>query len=128
MPLKIDHLTVVWRDRSVSEPYYGALLPLLGFRKTESGNWTDDEGMWFQFRDARPDTTDYERYGPGVNHVGFTAPSPEAVEHVQAVMRAAGFEAPEIQTFGEAKALFMKDPDGLRFEVSWYPPGVAPVE
>jgi hypothetical protein len=35
----------------------------------------------------------------------------------------AGFDAPEIQDLGGAKALFMKDPDGIRFEVSYYPPG-----
>lgn len=126
--MKIDHLTVVWRDRAASEPYYDALLPLLGFRRTESGTWTDGDGMWFQFRDARADAADYQRYGPGVNHVGFAAPDPETVERVQAAMRAAGFDAPEIQAFGEVKALFMKDPDGLRFEISWCPAGVGPVD
>jgi len=25
-------------------------------------------------------------------------------------------------------ALFMKDPDGIRFEVTFYPPGVSPVD
>jgi lactoylglutathione lyase len=41
-------------------------------------------------------------------------------------MAAAGFEVPDIQAFGEAAALFMKDPDGLRFEISFIPAGAPP--
>jgi hypothetical protein len=34
---------------------------------------------------------------------------------------------PDVQDLGGAIALFMKDPDGIRFEVTWYPPGVVVV-
>lgn len=43
-------------------------------------------------------------------------------------MRARGFEAPEVQHLGGAVALFMKDPDGLRFEITAYSPGSTPVD
>jgi hypothetical protein len=33
-------------------------------------------------------------------------------------MQAAGFPVPEIQLLDGATALFMKDPDGIRFEVT----------
>ncbi len=33
-----------------------------------------------------------------------------------------------MQLLDGAVALFMKDPDGIRFEVSFYPPGVSPVD
>ncbi|MDO1558682.1 VOC family protein [Brevundimonas sp. 2R-24] len=127
-PLKIDHLTILWRDTAASEPYYAALLPLLGFSQTKRGIWTDGEGFFLQFRPANPETREYERYGPGVNHVGFGAPDPETVERVQTQMRAVGFDAPEIRDLNGARALFMKDPDGLRFEITWYPPGVPVVD
>ena len=42
-------------------------------------------------------------------------------------MLEAGFEVPDVQELGGALALFMMDPDGIRFEVTWYPPGVAVV-
>jgi len=47
-----------------------------------------------------------------------------------AVARAkeAGFEVPEIQDLGGASALFMKDPDGIRFEITYYPPGASVVD
>ena len=35
-----------------------------------------------QLREARPDTRDYERYGPGLNHVGFRAPNRAFVEEL----------------------------------------------
>jgi hypothetical protein len=43
-------------------------------------------------------------------------------------MAAAGFDVPTIQDLGGAKALFLKDPDGLRFELTWYPPGSSVVD
>lgn len=108
-------------------PYYDQLLALIGFTKIKAHIWTDNEGFYFQFNEARAGTSDYERYGAGMNHVGFAAPSMAFVENVQTKMRAAGFEAPEVQTFDGVKALFMKDPDGIRFEITYYPPGVAAV-
>ena len=41
---------------------------------------------------------------------------------------AAGYDQAEIQDLKGAKALFVKDPDGLRFEITYYPPGVNVVD
>jgi catechol 2,3-dioxygenase-like lactoylglutathione lyase family enzyme len=109
-------------------PYYDALLPLLGFRKLKDHNWTDDDGFFFQFREAKPGTGPYERFGAGMNHLGFGAGSAEFVHGVREAMTLAGFEVPEIQDLGGATALFMKDPDGIRFEITHYPPGVNVVD
>jgi hypothetical protein len=40
----------------------------------------------------------------------------------------AGFDAPDIQDLNGAIALFMKDPDGIRFEITYYPPGTPVVD
>jgi len=40
----------------------------------------------------------------------------------------AGFDVPEVQNLGGAIALFMKDPDGIRFEITYYPPGMAVID
>jgi hypothetical protein len=43
-------------------------------------------------------------------------------------MAAAGFPVPQVQQLSGATALFMQDPDGIRFEVTHYPPGTPVVD
>lgn len=119
---RIDHVTLLVSSLERSMPYYDALLPLLGFSKQRPHVWTDGNGFFFQFLQAREGTSAYERYGAGMNHLGFGAPDPQAVERIRDAMAAAGFPVPEIQHLRGATALFMKDPDGIRFEVTHYPP------
>lgn len=126
--MKLDHVTILVSSLEQSMPYYDALLPLIGLRKNRDHVWTDGDGFFFQFMAAKPGTRPYERYGSGMNHLGFGAESAEQVFSIQKAMREAGFEAPEIQNLDGATALFMKDPDGIRFEVSHYPPGVSAVD
>lgn len=126
--MKIDHISLMVSSFERSMPYYEHLLPLLGFHKKRNHVWTDGEGFFFQFREARPDASPYERYGAGMNHLGFSAPSADHVHAIRASMQAAGFEAPDVQNLGGAIALFMKDPDGVRFEITYYPPGAAVVD
>ncbi|WP_417446025.1 VOC family protein [Kangiella sp.] len=126
--MKLDHITILVSSLEQSMPYYDHLLPLVGFTKKRNHVWTDGDGFFFQFLQAKPGTSDYERYGASMNHLGFSAPTKEHVESIQTAMRQAGFEAPEIQDLGGVTALFMKDPDGIRFEVSYYPPGVNVVD
>jgi lactoylglutathione lyase len=128
MALKIDHITVLVKSLEVSMPYYSSLLELLGYSKLRDYVWSDNEGFFLQFSQAKSGTFDYERYGVGMNHLGFAAPSVQFVKDVQMKMRKSGFEAPEIQDFDGVKALFMKDPDGIRFEITYYPPGVEAVD
>lgn len=126
--IAMDHLVILVRHLEVSMPYYDALLPLLGLAKVRDHVWRDGSGCVIQFLAAREDTRDYERYGPGLNHVGFGAPDVATVERVRATMAAAGFAVPEIQHLGGATALFMKDPDGIRFELTHYAPGTSVVD
>jgi lactoylglutathione lyase len=128
MALKIDHVTILVKDLSIIIPYYNLLLDIIGFHKLRDHVWTDNQGFFFQFSQAKDNTRPYERYGAGMNHIGFSAPTAEFVYSVQSKMRDAGFDAPEIQDFNGAKALFMKDTDGIRFEITYYPRGVSVVD
>jgi lactoylglutathione lyase len=128
MPLKVDHLTLMVGSLAASMPYYDALLPLLGFEKLRPHVWSDGTGFHLQFFQAKPDTRPYERYGAGMNHLGFSAPSAAAVEAIRGAMDRAGFPVPEIQNLGGATALFLRDPDGIRVEVSHYPAGTSVVD
>ena len=126
--MKIDHITLLVSSFELSMPYYGHLLPLLGFTKKRNHVWTDGEGFYFQFLQAKPETSPYQRYGAGMNHLGFGAASPDQVHAIRASMQTAGFEVPDVQNLDGAIALFMKDPDGVRFEITYYPPGIAVVD
>lgn len=126
--MKIDHVTILVSSLERSIPYYEQLLPLVGFTKERNYIWTDGDGFFFQFLQAKPDTRPYERYGAGMNHLGFGASTPEQVHSIRAAMEKAGFEVPDIQNLNGATALFMKDPDGIRFEITHYPPGVPVVD
>jgi catechol 2,3-dioxygenase-like lactoylglutathione lyase family enzyme len=128
MPLKVDHVTILVTSLQTSMPYYAKLLDLIGFTKLRDFVWTDNNGFYFQFNQAKEGAGDYERYAAGMNHLGFAAPSEEFVASVRTAMQAAGFAVPDIQDLGGVKALFMKDPDGIRFEISYYPPGVQAVD
>ncbi|GHA83076.1 VOC family protein [Cognatilysobacter bugurensis] len=125
--MRIDHITLLVTSLDTSMRYYEALLPLIGFTKRDDHVWTDGDGVCLQFGEARPGTSRYERYGAGMNHVGFAARSADEVASVRAAMQQAGFDVPELQHFGDVTALFMRDPDGIRFEVTYCPPGVPPV-
>ena len=126
-PLQPDHLTIMVSSLDRSMAWYDALLPLLGFRKQKPHIWSN--GTFFlQFLQAKPATSPYERYGAGVNHVGFGAPDSTTVHDIRQRMAETGFEVPEIQKLKGATALFMKDPDGFRFEITHYPPGVPVVD
>jgi len=124
----LDHLTILSRSPDKAAAFYGFLLPRLGFVQKKPQIWANPAGLHIQFGKAKEGTGDYGRYAPGLNHFGFAAPSPEAVRTLAAELAEAGIEA-RLQTFDRGiTALFVPDPDGLRIEISYYPPGVPPVD
>ena len=117
--MKLDHLVILVRSLDASLPWYATLLGLLGFHKTRDHVWWNGE-VAIDLKEATEGTPDYERYAPGLNHIGFTAPDAPALTAVRDGMAAAGFEVPEEQRFGPDTATFFKDPDGMRVEVTIY--------
>lgn len=126
--MKVDHVSLLVSSLEVSMRYYEKLLPLIGFRQLRDYVWTDDDGFFIQFLAAHAGTRAYERYGAGMNHLGFGAASAEQVHAIKQGMQLAGFVVPETQNLGGATALFMKDPDGIRFEITHYPEGTSVVD
>ena len=126
--MKIDHITLSVTSLTKSMAYYGVLLPLLGFEQVKKHIWTDRHGFYFQFRQADPGTNKYEPYRAGMNHLGFAAMSHGHVKAIRASMAEAGFDVPNIQIFEGAEALFLKDPDGIRFEIAHTHEGHSPVD
>ena len=127
MAFKLDHLTILVSDWEAYECHYGALLPLVGFSRVSETIWKDENGLFLQFGRAKEHTAPYERYGAGLNHWGLAMPSPEAVEELRERLIGAGIDPQPIQYLGGAHALFIPDPDGLRAEFTYTPPGHDPV-
>lgn len=128
MTFALDHLTILSRDPEKAALFYGFLLPRIGFTQRKRGIWANAAGLHIQLMKAKEGTGDYGRYAPGLNHFGLAAPSAEAVEALAAELAEAGIEA-RLQRFDPGiTALFVPDPDGLRVEISHYPPGIPPVD
>ena len=126
--LALDHLTIMSRDADAARRFYALLLPELGFQPVKPNIWKNAHGLFLQFMTAKPDSRDYERYGPGLNHLGFAAPDADFVARLAETMQGNGYAA-RLQRFADGTvAVFLPDPDGLRVEVSHYPPGVPPVD
>lgn len=118
--MKLDHIVVMVRSLDVSLSWYRAMLNAIGFTKTRDHVWLNDDGFAIDLKQAEPGTRDYERRGPGLNHLGFTAPDEAALDRVRAAMAASGLEVAEKQYFGRDISTFFRDPDGMRVEVTVY--------
>lgn len=123
-PARPDHLVLMLTSLEASAPYYQALMPLLGFLPLQENYWRSPHGFIIQLHEAKAGTRPYERYGAGMNHLGFSVASPDVVHAVRRAMAERGFDVPDIQNPDGVTALFMKDPDGIRFEISHFPPGI----
>lgn len=115
--LPVDHLVIAVSSLEVSLRYYAVLLAALGYERASDHQWSDGAGVSLKFVEAHEGSRPYERYGPGMNHLGFRARTQAQLDHVRAAMASAGFDIPEVQCLGGAVALFVPDPDGIRFEL-----------
>ncbi len=118
--MKLDHLVILVRSFEDSLEWYSTMLGLIGFTKASDHVWGNEDGTYIDLREAKRATPGYERYAPGLNHLGFTAPDMKALDAVRQGMVNAGFEVPEIQRFETETATFFRDPEGMRVEVTVY--------
>mgnify|MGYP001187270980 CR=1 FL=1 len=120
--MKMDHLVLLLGDLRASLPYYDTLLPLLGFTLTRPHDYVNEDGLHIDLQQAGDPAHAYARQGVGLNHLGFTAPDRGSLDRIREAMAARGFPAPELQHLGRDVAMFMKDRDGIRLEITWYAP------
>jgi catechol 2,3-dioxygenase-like lactoylglutathione lyase family enzyme len=118
--MKLDHVVLLASDLEASVHFYATLLPAIGFQRSRETVFSNSDGVAIDLRVAGDAEHGYRRHAPGLNHMGFTAPSRDEIEAVAGVMAAAGFEVPAIQEFDDGSAIFLADPDGLRIEISSY--------
>ena len=116
---KLDHIVILVRSLDASLAWYAALMELLGFKKTRDHVWWNGS-VAFDLKEAQPNTPGYQRFAPGLNHLGFTASNEMELDRIREGMAAAGFEVPDKQQIRTDIATFFKDPDGMRIEVTAY--------
>lgn len=113
---KLDHIVILVRAIDVSLAWYSTLLKLLGFEKTRAHVWISADGLAIDLKEAAPRTPVYERPAPGLNHLGFTAPTLVDFARVRYGMEATGLPVPEEQHFSSERETFFIDSDGMRVE------------
>lgn len=114
-----DHAVIMVSDLDASLPWYAAVLAAIGFEKTRDHVWVNEAGQALDLKQAEA-LEPYQRRGVGLNHFAVRADSHAALAEVASRVAAAGFEVPAHQDFGPERAIFFKDPDGMRIEVVSY--------
>lgn len=117
----LDHLVILASSLKNSLPFYETLLPLIGFTKQRPHVFTNPQEIALDIQQAQTPEHRYQRYAPGLNHMGFKAHSVDEIMAVRDAMQQQGYNMPETQQLSGAIALFIKDPDGMRIELTHYP-------
>ena len=118
--MKLDHIVILLSELETCIAFYKALLPKIGFSPEKDHVFSNADGIYLDFRQASEPQHGYHRHAPGLNHLAFTAPDRESIVKICADMADDGFEVPDIQEFEDGSALFLKDSDGMRVEISSY--------
>jgi glyoxylase I family protein len=129
----IDHLDLVVRDLERSVEFYLGLLTPLGYTRTSEIQGERGEQVVYLLRPgllgsvglraAQSDAHEmpYDRYGVGVHHLAFAAPSRAFVDDRAAWLRNQGAEiesGPEEYPYTPAYyAVLFRDPDGIKLEL-----------
>jgi glyoxylase I family protein len=129
----IDHLDLVVSSLERSLSFYRELLEPLGYvRETEIDGERGERVVYLgreggmgsvSLREAQSDAHEvpYDRYGIGLHHLAFAAPSRDAVDERAAWLRANGAtieSGPEEYGYTPGYyAVFFHDPDGIKLEL-----------
>src|SRR4051812_13619244 len=129
----IDHLDLVVTSLERSLAFYRGLLEPLGYTRTSEIEGERGERVIYigreggrgsvSLREALSDSHEvpYDRYGIGLHHLAFAAPSRSVVDERAEWLRAQGAEiesGPEEDDYTPGYyALFLHDPDGIKLEI-----------
>jgi catechol 2,3-dioxygenase-like lactoylglutathione lyase family enzyme len=134
----IDHLDLVVTSLERSLSFYAELLEPLGYvRRSEIEGERGERVVYIgrhggmgsvSLREAQSDAhaVPYDRYGIGLHHLAFAAPSREVVDERAAWLRSRGAtieSGPEEYGYTPGYyAVFFYDPDGIKLEIVHRPP------
>ena len=116
----LDHIVIVATNHEASLRFYEAVLAPLGFVR-ERGQLFGRDGLFFDVRPATTPRGPRTRGEPGVDHFGFVATTRQQVDELAAVGRTLGDDVAKIIEFDDGDyAVFLRDPDGVRIELTCY--------
>jgi catechol 2,3-dioxygenase-like lactoylglutathione lyase family enzyme len=124
----VDHVYFAVAELERSQPFYDAVMSVLGFRKVARPLAGGDLHVHYfnrvfqlSLRPAREPLRPHDPYSPGLHHLCFRVADRESVDAVAGELRRRGIEASEPRLYpeyhGDYYATFFSDPDGLRLEV-----------
>lgn len=116
----LDHVVILASDHGASLRFYEIVLGALGFVR-ERGHLFARSGLVFDVSPASAARPARSRGEPGADHFGFTAASRDQVDEIAAVGQTLGEGVVRIIEFDRGDyAVFLRDPDGVRIEVTCY--------
>ena len=131
----INHVRLTVTDIPRAECYYGPLLGFLGYKLEKKDAkrlaWAalDGFGGWRKFilSAANLDSTNktYDRYSPGLHHLGFNVARREQVDEFYKLLQRTGAQVldppAEYDYQPSYYAVYFADPDGIKLEVVHIP-------
>ncbi len=128
MPVtRLNHAVLYVRDIAVSSAFYSevlgfrAVMSMPGATFLQAGGSTNDHDLGlFEVGAAAADSA-AGRASVGLYHLAWEVDTLDELEQVAHRLTAAGALA-GASDHGTTKALYVKDPDGIEFEVSWLVP------
>jgi catechol 2,3-dioxygenase-like lactoylglutathione lyase family enzyme len=127
---RVDHVDLVVSDLDRSLAFYGGLLEPLGYtRRSEIAGEQGERVVYLGRVGARESiglraarsAAPYDRYGIGIHHLAFAAPSRAAVDERAGWLREHGASiesGPEEYPYSPGYyAVFFYDPDGIKLEL-----------
>ncbi|MCA9653836.1 MAG: VOC family protein [Myxococcales bacterium] len=119
----LDHIVILATDLEASLRFYERVLGPLGFVR-ERDHLFGRDGLYFDLRPASTADEPRSRGRPGVDHLGFVASSREQVDALYEVGRSLGPEVARRIEFDDGDySVFLRDPDGVRIELTCYAAG-----
>lgn len=128
----IHHIDITVSDLEASIRFYGAVLPLMGFRYDEDvpeGPVWAGERVEIGLVRARAGRAPHDRYSPGLHHLAFAAPDRAAIDRLHEALVHSGvqvLDAPaQYDRYARGYyAVFFADPDGIKLEYVHVPGGL----
>lgn len=125
----IDHIYVTVSNMEKSEPFYDAVMSVLGFRKKEFQLGGEQHIQYYNrhfgyvLRPARSNGA-HDPYSPGLHHFCLRVESEQTVKEVAAMLKKKNIFVSEPRLYPEYApdyfAIHLEDPDGLCLEITNY--------
>ncbi len=125
---KLHHICLSIKYLKASLAFYDQVMPLMGWNKRRSEKSTAYSNGEYEIylEEAKQQNRPFHRYGIGLQHMAFNAPSREAVDHFYQALQDIGATVTDPpkeypQYHEHYYAVFFKDPSGIPLEFCFVP-------